>query len=176
MKRTKNEFIEKAILVHGNKYDYSLVDYIKGNNNVTIVCKKHGEFLQSSSEHLKGKGCPKCSMSKGEALIKKFLEQNNIYFIYQKIFGDCQHLSNLRFDFYLPERNILIEFDGIQHYKIFNYFGGEKTFNRTKTNDEIKNKYTKDNGIILFRLSYIGLNNGTVEDMLKNMLLHNCGS
>lgn len=55
------QFIQKAILVHGDKYDYSKVDYKHSNSKVVIICPIHGEFLQSPDAHLKGKGCKKCS-------------------------------------------------------------------------------------------------------------------
>lgn len=62
-KRTKNldKFIEDAQKVHGNKYDYSKVNYVNSNTKVTITCPIHGDFEQLPLNHLKGQGCPKCS-------------------------------------------------------------------------------------------------------------------
>jgi hypothetical protein len=57
------EFIQKSIKVHSDKYDYSKVDYTGNNDNVIIICKEHGEFTQSPHNHLKGKGCSICSGS-----------------------------------------------------------------------------------------------------------------
>ena len=162
-------FIERAIKIHGNRYDYSKVNYIHNKTKLLIICKTHGEFLQNSCEHLKGKGCPKCSMSKGENIIKKYLIKNKIDFIYQKMFSDCKYISTLRFDFYLPTHNILIEFDGIHHYKAFNYFGGEKTYKDTIIKDKIKNEYAKNNNIVLCRLSYVDLDNNLVENKLNEI-------
>lgn len=59
-KLTLTEFISRAIAIHGDKYDYSKVNYINYNTKVTIICKEHGEFQQSPSKHLIGQGCPKC--------------------------------------------------------------------------------------------------------------------
>jgi hypothetical protein len=53
-------FIEKAISIHGNRYDYSFVDYVKSSIKVKIICKKHGVFFQRPNSHLAGKNCPKC--------------------------------------------------------------------------------------------------------------------
>ena len=53
-------FIEKAKLVHGDRYNYSKVDYKKHSSKVTILCSEHGEFEQTPSSHLKGSNCPKC--------------------------------------------------------------------------------------------------------------------
>ena len=57
---TTKEFIEKAQIVHNNKYNYSNVNYIKSSEKVTIICPIHGEFQQTPNNHLKGQGCPKC--------------------------------------------------------------------------------------------------------------------
>lgn len=58
---SKEEFIAKAIKIHGDNYIYSEVDYINSSSKVKIICKKHGEFFQAPSGHLSGKGCTKCA-------------------------------------------------------------------------------------------------------------------
>ena len=66
-KLTINEFIEKAKKIHGDKYDYSKVIYINNRTKVCIICPIHGEFWQTPSDHLLGKGCKKCGMqTRGE--------------------------------------------------------------------------------------------------------------
>ena len=60
-KLTKEEVLDKAIEIHNNFYDYSLVNFIDNNNKVKIICPEHGEFEQLFSLHLYGQGCPKCS-------------------------------------------------------------------------------------------------------------------
>lgn len=57
----KEEFIEKAKKIHGNKYDYSKVEYINEKTNVCIICPKHGEFWQTPGSHLRGGGCRLCA-------------------------------------------------------------------------------------------------------------------
>ena len=59
-KFTTEDFIQKAREVHGNKYDYSLIDYINSKLNIIIICPEHGEFKQTPNSHLDGQGCPKC--------------------------------------------------------------------------------------------------------------------
>lgn len=59
--KTNDEFIQNAIDVHGDKYDYSKVEYINSNSKITINCKTHGEFKQKPSSHLSGHGCSRCS-------------------------------------------------------------------------------------------------------------------
>jgi len=58
---TTSEFIEKSILIHGNKYDYSLANYINNKTKLTIICNIHGSFQQSPNAHLAGNNCPLCS-------------------------------------------------------------------------------------------------------------------
>ena len=56
---TTNEFIEKAKLVHGERYDYSLVNYTNAKTKIKIICKEHGIFDQSPNGHLSGRNCSK---------------------------------------------------------------------------------------------------------------------
>jgi hypothetical protein len=69
---TKN-FIEKAIKIHGNRYDYSKVEYIKSNEKITVICKEHGEFKQVASSHLVGYGCKKCKIYKIKFTTNEFI-------------------------------------------------------------------------------------------------------
>ena len=63
-KKTNNQFIEDAILTHGNVYDYSKVEYINNRTKVKITCLKHGDFMQTPVSHINNKSaCPHCSKS-----------------------------------------------------------------------------------------------------------------
>lgn len=61
MKKTTEEFINDAKNIHGNKYDYSLVNYKNCKVKIKIICNKHGVFEQTPDGHLSGRGCYKCS-------------------------------------------------------------------------------------------------------------------
>lgn len=78
-KSNTEEFIAKARKVHGDKYDYSNVAYTTNENDVCIICPKHGEFLQKASRHLSGAGCPKCGkesmVEKQSKTTDKFIEE-----------------------------------------------------------------------------------------------------
>jgi hypothetical protein len=63
-KLTFDEFVSKAKKIHGDKYDYSKVNYINAKNKVCIVCNKHGKFFQEAFSHLNGCGCKECSKIK----------------------------------------------------------------------------------------------------------------
>ena len=84
MKRlTKEIFIERAKQIHGNKYDYSEVEYINANTKVRIICPIHGEFFQTPSRHINMKqGCPKCSHQSYPNTSEIFIEKA------RSIYGD----------------------------------------------------------------------------------------
>lgn len=149
---TTSEFIEKSIKVHGNKYDYSISEYIKSKTPLKIICNLHGEFLQTPANHWAGKGCIRCCESKGEREIAKILSAKNIIFEAQKKFELCKNKLCLPFDFYLPDLNMCIEFNGDQHYKSIQYFGGDKAFAQRIENDKLKYEFCKKQNIKLIRI------------------------
>jgi hypothetical protein len=153
---TREEFIEISKSIHGDLYNYSLVEYKNNKTKVKIICRKHGVFEQLPYSHKGGSGCSSCFESKGEKEVKRYLNNNNIKYESQKRFDDCLSIRyvNLRFDFYLPEKNVCIEYDGEQHFHINEYFGGEEGYKTTKQNDEIKNNYCFKNNIKLIRIPY----------------------
>ena len=95
-KRKSNikEFIEKAILIHGDKYNYSKVNYINSNTNIIIICNEHGEFEQKPSNHLSGKQCSKCSgvykLNTNEFIEKSKLIHGDKYDYSKVIYVDCK--------------------------------------------------------------------------------------
>ena len=155
--------------LNGDLYDYSKVEYKNNNTKVEIVCKEHGSFLQSPKSHINGNGCPKCSLSKGERKIMVYLDKMNIEYISEFRINDCKDQITLPFDFYLPKYNLCIEFDGEQHYRPIEYFGGEEKFNNQLRRDYIKDMYCLDNKISLVRISYLDYNK--IEDILDSILV-----
>jgi len=147
-------FIIKANKIHNNRYIYDKTLYVKNSDKLEIFCKHHGYFQQFASIHLRGSGCPRCCNSRGELLIYKYLSSNSIEHIQQYTYKNCKNILCLRFDFYLPNYNILIEFNGLQHYKPINFFGGKKAFKKQVKKDNIKKKYCKDNNITLIIIRY----------------------
>ena len=85
---TTEDFIRRAGEIHGDKYDYSKVDYKDSQTKITIICPKHGEFQQRPSNHLRGKGCPYCAdnlkLTK-EEFIKKAKEIHKDKYDYSKV-------------------------------------------------------------------------------------------
>jgi very-short-patch-repair endonuclease len=151
---TTEEFIGKSKLKHDNKYDYSLVEYKNLRSKVKIICPVHGVFEQKADAHKDGNGCFRCNDSKGEKEIALILEEMKIKYYREFSFKECSYKDILYFDFYLPELNILIEYDGEQHYKPIKYLGGEERYLEQKKKDEIKNNFCFKNNITLLRIKY----------------------
>ena len=109
VKIDREEFIKRAISVHGNKYNYDNVIYTNSSTPVLIICPEHGEFYQTPSVHLSGHGCPKCNSSKLETQVRLYLLSKNIPFIEQMKWEWLTYKQPQSVDFYLPELNAAIE-------------------------------------------------------------------
>lgn len=84
--RTTEDFIERAKQVHGDKYDYSFVDYVKSSQKVRIICPKHGEFQQTPNHHLRGCACPVCSLRQhGETFVERARAVHGDRYDYSKV-------------------------------------------------------------------------------------------
>ena len=140
-------FIEKAKLIHGDKYDYSKTIYKKYSIKVTITCKKHGDFTILPTNFFKGVGCPICAESSLEGEMRRFLEENNVKFEGYKKF---KWLGKQHLDFYLPEYNAALECQGGQHFKPIDIYDGEEGFAKTVSLDMRKRKLCKKNNVKLF--------------------------
>ena len=162
--KTKNNLIDRFIKIHGNKYDYSGVEYKDAESKVRIICPKHGDFHQKPHNHLTGQCCPKCSTSKGINLICKFLDEKNIHYVTEHKFEGCVSDKNyyLKFDIFIQEMNLCIEYDGEQHFRPVEIWGGMDSYIKLKNRDSIKDEYCKKNNINLCRISY----RDNIEDKL----------
>jgi len=166
--KTTEEFILHSKKIHGDLYNYSLVNYISGNIKVKIICKNHGIFEQKPDIHTNRRhGCPKCKKSNGELQIIKTLNENNIVFIPQKEFENCKDKNFLYYDFYLPNQNMCIEYDGLQHFEPIEYWGGIENLEYIQKHDQIKTNYCIDNDIKLIRIKYNRKLNS--DDILKKI-------
>lgn len=131
------------------------------------ICEHEWKTLVLNRSH--GWGCPKCSLSKGEKKIFRFLDKNNIGYIPQFRFDNCRNIYSLPFDFYLSNFNICIEYHGKQHYEPKEFFGGEKKLIKRRQLDKIKFDYCENNEIDLLIIPYWDFNN--IETILANKLL-----
>ena len=161
-KLTIEEFIEKAKKVHGDKYDYSKVEYKGNKTKVCIICPEHGEFWQTPSCHINQKcGCPSCSESHMESELRKFFKEKNINFEREKMFN---WLGLQKLDFYLQDHNIAIECQGIQHFEDVPFFNKEKKCDNyllyVKELDKKKKELCEKHEVKLY---YINFNDNVYE-------------
>lgn len=157
-----------------------IIDLFNKNSNIILIGKyinalvptRHkcllcgNEWDATPGNILYGVGCPKCQISHGERKISDWLEMHNFSFLIQYKFKDCVDKRPLPFDFYLPNNNTCIEYDGQQHFYSVDYFGGEDAFIKRQRHDKIKNDYCKNNNISLLRISY----KDNIEEQLYNFL------
>ena len=221
-KKTTLEFIKDAKNVHGNKYDYSKVDYSGNRTKVKIICPIHGEFEQTPYVHLKGNGCNKCGQmitnKKNIKFKREMLDEVNEKFgtnynwdkfeyngydipstvicplhgefeqtyhhlkyghgcqkcgsryaisermvltelkkhfnkvEYQKRFSWLRHKKPMTLDFYLPEYNSAIEYQGRQHFSTNTRFNND--FSNVIERDKKKIQLCNENGVKLYHLSF----------------------
>ena len=152
---TTEEFIERSRKIHGDKYDYSLTNYVNNNTKVKIICRKHGIFEQFPDRHYNGANCPCCQYFKGEQRIANYLTNKGIEFVPQKSFDDLRDIKLLSYDFYIEEYNLLIEFNGEQHYRAVEYFHKDlHDFHKQLHHDWLKRKYAQKNNIELLTIPY----------------------
>lgn len=97
-------------------------------------------------------GCPFCSSSKGEKLISDILNDLDISF--KKEYLIKINNKSYYYDFFIPDLNLAIEYDGVQHFEAIEYFGGDDNLKTNKINDNLKNKWSLDNNIKIIRIPY----------------------
>jgi hypothetical protein len=126
------------------KLNVSLVDDYKGSHKShTFQCKCGNKFGRLMHHVLYDKrttcGCD--TKSNGELLVRNILNSIDIDYIEEYTFKDCRNERLLRFDFYIPDYNICIEYNGRQHYEPIEFFGGISSFHRQMENDSLKRQY-----------------------------------
>jgi hypothetical protein len=159
--KTQEQFEKEIYSIFIDKYKV-IGKYINSKTHVEIYCNNCNESFFIAPKHLlNGHGCSNCSISRGEQKIKSFLISNNINFIQQYKFDDCKSKRKLPFDFaILNDDNLycLIEYQGIQHYKSVEIFGGEKQFLEQQRVDKIKKDFCNNQNIKLIEIPYWDFN------------------
>ena len=161
--KTHVQYVEELKLI--NKNIVAIENYNGANTPILHKCLID-EFEWYATPHniLCGTSCPRCNVSKGEKAIRKWLTEHNIEYDSQKRFNDCCDKNSLPFDFYLPNYNCCIEYDGIQHFEPIDYFGGQESLEYTQKHDKIKTEYCQNNNIKLLRIPYFK----NIEEELNN--------
>lgn len=165
-RKSKEQFVNELKKI--NPFIDVLGDYINSNTHIECRCILCDNVWSAKPANLlKNKGCPQCKREpKGEIIIKNCLIKNNIVFISQKTFDNLLGIGNglLSYDFYLPQYNLLIEFQGEQHEHPVEYFGGEEKFKIQQEHDKRKREYAEKNNINLLEIWYYDMDN--IESIL----------
>lgn len=153
---SKEEFIKKCREIHGDRYDYSKVNYVNNKTKVEIICPIHGSFYQTPRAHLcKKHGCPYCKESQLERDIRLLLTNNNIKYEYQKSWDWLVYKSSQYVDYYLPELNLVIECQGKQHFEPSEFFNKDATLEIIQDRDRNKYEKCKEHGYDIIYYSNI---------------------
>ena len=152
------------------KGEYTVLGKYTGvTNKIKVKHNKCGYVYEITPSYFRcGNRCPQCNQSQGEEMIRHILDRYKIKYVPQKKFSDLKDVRQLSYDFYIPSQNILIEYQGRQHYQSIDYFGGEDRFKNQQKHDQMKLDYAKNKGYKLITIPY------TVDTLsnIKNYLIN----
>lgn len=167
----RKRYTIKEIDKYLNDANYTLLskDYTCNKDKLLIKCDK-GHIFEMSFSKFKNANhrCPECNVSKGENKIDIILHKNNIKHIHQYKIDDCKNIYSLPFDFYLEDYDVLIEYQGEQHFEPIKYFGGIEKFKKQIINDSIKKYYCIENNIKLIQIPYWEFDN--IKYIMKEIM------
>lgn len=172
-KYLNDELFHKKIDSFSDSDEYKFLEKYKGTTTKILVQHVTCGAIYKVTPHkfMSGERCPFCNEPHGEKEIRKWLEKHNISYQAQKKFEKCINKKELPFDFYLPNIKACIEFDGEQHFKEVEFFGGKKGLEKRMKNDSIKDEFCFDNGIKLIRIKF----NENVNAILENEIIKERG-
>lgn len=162
----KARWVARCQKKYNDRFDYSQFEYVDNDTKGIIICREHQHaYEQTPWAHLRDAGgCPFCNGSEGEVHIRTWLENHDIQFIPQyqipneNLFCKRQYLVS---DFWLPDYNLFIEMNGLQHYKYIAHFHdgkGRWTFEDQQIRDETFRKYCQDHRYNLLEIKYDQIN------------------
>lgn len=165
-KKPQSLFEKELKELYGNEYTV-LSEYQNASTPILIQHNPCGFKWKVRPHDLLTKApCPRCKkFSRGEKTIEAFLQENSVEYKTQYRFKELKELS---FDFYIPAQNLLIEFQGEQHYKPIPHFGGIDKFKKQQENDEKKRQFCSKHQINLLEIPYTDLKN--ISFLLKGAL------
>lgn len=158
-KSEQNKLSDEKVIDFLQSHHFKLIGkYIDAKTNVDLICTQCENRFSTSLNNIKFNriSCSSCDLYMGESVIINILNINNISFIKDYKFPK---FKNMLFDFYLPNLNLIIEFDTIQHSKPIKYFGGQIKYELTRKHDVIKTFHCIKNKIPILRISHQDIEN-----------------
>lgn len=173
LKRTKTQKDFETDVKEKYNDEYTIIGtYINNSTPILVEHKKCSNTWEPlPSNLLFGYGCPFCKSSKGEQYIKTYLDSHKITYESQKMFTDLKDKNMLSYDFYLPKNDILIEYQGQQHYYATPIFGGDLAFKKQQLHDELKRQYAMSNSYKLLEIPYTFNTEDKVKEYLNSILV-----
>ena len=170
-KEKMNEILKKNII--GQKFGLWTVleELPERNNNQKIVykckcdCGTIRNVVGANLVNHLSLSCGCLKMSHGELKIYNLLKENNIDFIREYHPNDTMIFQNARYDFYIPSQNLLIEYDGKQHFQVKGS-GWDESLEEIQKRDSQKNAWALNNGFTLIRIPYTHYQNLCIEDLM----------
>ena len=164
-RRTPDEFIREVYRLVGDEYVFH-GRYVNSKEKMHVTHSTCGKrYSVSPYKFLDGRRCPNCAYSRGEKAVADVLDSLSIEYSREHTF---EYLGRKRFDFFIPSLNIAIEYDGEQHYKSIDSWGGEEALKRTQESDALKNDFCDFMGIDLLRIPYWELDN--IDEIVTNFI------
>lgn len=158
LNKTKKEYLNAFKLKYGDKFEY--LEYTNAKAKMSIRCKEHDVvFSQVPYSHLRYSGCPMCSNYTREVKMSSLLKKLKVNFECHKTFDGCKDIGKLSYDFFIPEKNLLIEINGEQHYEPVKFGNisieqAIKNLKRQRHHDWLKRKYAQKHNYKLIIISY----------------------
>lgn len=169
--KTTEEFRKEVQDIHGDNFRV-LGKYEGANIPIRVEHVECGAIYDTYPNNIKRVvGCNACGRSsRGEHRIKQYLDSREVKYQQQATYPDCRRVLLLPFDFkvYTKKEELLIEYDGIQHFEPVEIFGGVAYLETVKENDNIKTEYCEVNGLKLLRIPYTEYEN--IEKILAEVL------
>jgi hypothetical protein len=159
-KIVENDYLSKLAIKNNGECLSNI--FIGVNKKYEWKCNKGHIWKMNANSVQQGRWCPECvdhRNSKGIKSIKNFLLINSLPFIKEKRFENCRYKQPLPFDFYLPDHNCCIEYDGEQHFEVYGGWSTKEVLIRTQKSDSIKNDFCVNNEIKLIRIPYVEFKN-----------------
>jgi hypothetical protein len=168
--KTTEMFAKEVTDKTNNRYE--LVSKYEGVHSKVKIKHKECSFiyLVTPFQFIRGRRCPNCNKSKGELLVESVLFDASIDFEKEVEFDDLKDTNKLSFDFFIPLTNTLIEYQGVQHYRPIELFGGEYQFTIQQKHDDLKRAYAKKNDYMLIEIPYTEDSYSKVKSFLSDIL------